>query len=124
MAIASAAILPTWRSLDEAAEQTGIGRRTLTRWVSEGKLRAYARAGDRKRYVDLDDIRKLQELAPIETETLGAKVLNAIKRDGPGTVSGLATRFEMRGNEMRTVLDELTAAGLLRQQRDRWSIPG
>ncbi len=66
MAIASAAILPTWRSLDDAAAQTGISRRTLTRWVSEGKLRAYSRAGDRKRYVDLDDIRKLQELRPID----------------------------------------------------------
>lgn len=66
MAIASASILPTWRSLDEAAEQTGVSRRTLTRWISAGKLRAYSRAGDRKRYVDLDDLRKLQELRPIE----------------------------------------------------------
>jgi len=66
MAIASAAILPTWRSLDEAAAQTGISRRTLTRWISEGKLRAYSRAGDRRRYVDLDDIRELQKLKPIE----------------------------------------------------------
>jgi excisionase family DNA binding protein len=65
MAIASASILPTWRSLDDAADQTGIGRRTLSRWVSDGKLRAYSRAGDRKRYVDLDDIRKLQELRPV-----------------------------------------------------------
>ncbi|MHB8613538.1 MAG: helix-turn-helix domain-containing protein [Candidatus Dormibacteraceae bacterium] len=66
MAIASTAILPTWRSLDDAAEQTGISRRTLTRWIAEGKLRAYARAGDRKRYVDLDDIRQLQQLRPVE----------------------------------------------------------
>jgi excisionase family DNA binding protein len=66
MAIASVAILPTWRSLDDAAKKTGISRRTLTRWVSEGKLRAYSRAGDRKRYVDLDEIRKLQELRPVD----------------------------------------------------------
>ena len=66
MAIASR-LMPTWRSLDEAAKQTGISRRTLTRWVSEGKLRAYARAGDRKRYVDLDDIRELQKLRPIDS---------------------------------------------------------
>jgi len=66
MAIASAVILPTWRSLDEAAEQTGISRRTLTRWISERKLKAYSRAGDRKRYVDLDELRKLLELRPIE----------------------------------------------------------
>ena len=66
MAIASVAILPTWRSLDDAAKQTGISRRSLTRWVAEGKLKAYSRAGDRKRYVDLEDIRKLQQLRPID----------------------------------------------------------
>ena len=60
--------VPTWRSLDEAAQQTGIGRRTLSRWVSQGKLTAYARAGDRRRFVDLDDIRKLQELRPLQPE--------------------------------------------------------
>jgi len=67
MAIASR-LVPTWRSLDDAAKQTGISRRTLTRWVSDGKLRAYSRAGDRRRYVDLDDLKKLQELRPIENE--------------------------------------------------------
>jgi excisionase family DNA binding protein len=65
MAIASA-LMPTWRSLDEAAKQTGVSRRTLTRWVAEGKLRAYKRAGDRRRYVDLDDLRKLQQLRPVD----------------------------------------------------------
>jgi excisionase family DNA binding protein len=54
--------------LDEAASQTGISRRTITRWISDGKLRAFSRAGDRRRYVDLDDLRKLQELKPIENE--------------------------------------------------------
>jgi excisionase family DNA binding protein len=58
--------VPTWRSLDEAAQQTGIGRRTLSRWVAQGKLTAYTRAGDRRRFVDLDDIRKLQELRPLQ----------------------------------------------------------
>jgi excisionase family DNA binding protein len=57
--------VPTWRILDEAAEQTGISRRTLTRWISEGKLTAYARAGDRRRYVDLDQIEKLRALRPL-----------------------------------------------------------
>jgi hypothetical protein len=38
----------------------------LTRWVAEGELKAYSRAGDRKRYVDLEDIRKLQQLRPID----------------------------------------------------------
>jgi len=52
--------------MDEAARDSGISRRTLTQWVSDGKLRAFRRAGDRKRYVDLDDIRKLQQLRPVE----------------------------------------------------------
>lgn len=67
MAVAFA-FVPTWRSLDEAAQQTGISRRTLSRWVAQGKLTAYVRAGDRRRFVDLDDIRKLQELRPLQLE--------------------------------------------------------
>ncbi len=67
MAIASR-LMPTWRSLEEAAKQTGVSRRTLTRWISDGRLRAYSRAGDRRRFVDLDDLRKLLELRPIENE--------------------------------------------------------
>ena len=68
MAIASR-LVPTWRTLDDAARQTGISRRTLTRWVSEHKLRAYSRAGDRRRYVDLDDLHKLQQLRPIDEKS-------------------------------------------------------
>jgi len=58
--------MPTWRSLDEAAKQSGVSRRTLNRWISDRKLRVYTRAGDRKRYVDLDDIKQLQKLRPVE----------------------------------------------------------
>ena len=52
--------------MDEAARETGISRRTLTRWVSDGKLMPNSRFGDRKRYVDLDDIKRLQELGPVD----------------------------------------------------------
>lgn len=65
MAVASR-LMPTWRTMDDAARDSGISRRTLTQWVSDGKLRAYRRAGDRKRYVDLDDIKQLQKLQPVE----------------------------------------------------------
>jgi excisionase family DNA binding protein len=58
--------MPTWRTLDEAAKQLKISRRTLTKWVSNGKIRGYTIAGDRHRYVDLDEIRKLREPKPIE----------------------------------------------------------
>ena len=52
--------------MDDAARDSGVSRRTLTQWVSDGKLRAYRRAGDRKRYVDLDDIKQLQKLRPVD----------------------------------------------------------
>jgi len=65
MAVASRTV-PAWRSLDDAAIQSGVSRRTLNRWIADGKLRVYTRAGDRRRYVDLDDIRKLQQLGPID----------------------------------------------------------
>jgi excisionase family DNA binding protein len=57
--------VPTWRALDDAAQQVGVSRRTLTRWISEGKLTAYRIAGDRRRYVDMDDIKRLREPEPL-----------------------------------------------------------
>ncbi len=59
-------LMPTWRTLDDAAKEAGVSRRTISKWVSQGKLRLYARAGDRKHYVDLDEIEKLREMRPLE----------------------------------------------------------
>jgi excisionase family DNA binding protein len=56
----------TWRSLDEAARQTGISRRTLNRWLSEGKLTPYRIAGDRRRFVDLDEVKRLRKPQPLD----------------------------------------------------------
>src|SRR5438045_2191517 len=109
MAIASAAILPTWRSLDEAAEQTGVSRRTLTRWISDGKLRAYSRAGDRKRYADLDDIQKLQQLEPVLTRDQLKVRLTVLVQDLE------ADRTDDRGrdlDELRGVVRQLSAHGI------------
>ena len=58
--------VPTWKALDDAAGQAGVSRRTLTRWISEGKLIAYRIAGDRRRYVDMDDIKRLREPQPTQ----------------------------------------------------------
>lgn len=58
--------MATWRSLDDAAKQTGIGRRTLSRWISQGRIKGYTIAGDRRRFVDLDEIKKLREPKEIE----------------------------------------------------------
>lgn len=55
----------TWRSLDEAAKQSGISRRTLTRWIGEKRLTAYRIAGDRHRFVDLDEIKQLRKPRPL-----------------------------------------------------------
>jgi len=59
-------LLKEQRGVCVSQAMKGDRRRSLTRWVAEGKLKAYSRAGDRKRYVDLEDIRKLQQLRPID----------------------------------------------------------
>lgn len=56
----------TWRSLNDAAKQSGISRRTLTRWISEKRLTAYRIAGDRRRFVDLDEIKQLRKPKPLD----------------------------------------------------------
>ena len=61
--------MPTMRPMDDAAKQTGIGRRTLQRWISEGVITAYSITGDRRRYVDMDEIRRLREPKPIPRPT-------------------------------------------------------
>ena len=96
MAIASR-LVPTWRTLDEAAAQTGISRRTLTRWISEGRFRAYSRAGDRRRFVDLDDIRKLQELRPVVLPS----VPSVIAETSPERVSRRAAQKAAADRERR-----------------------
>jgi len=61
----TAALMPTWRDLETAARELGVSRRTLQKWVAAGKLTVYGRAGDRKKYVDLDEARLLRELKPL-----------------------------------------------------------
>ncbi len=58
--------MPRWRTLDDAAAQTGISRRTLNRLISRGQLRVYTVVGDRRHFVDLDEIKKLKQPKPIE----------------------------------------------------------
>ena len=58
--------VPTWRTMDEAAKQSKVSRRTITRWVTAGLIRVYRVEGDRRRYVDLDEIRKMRQPRLIE----------------------------------------------------------
>jgi excisionase family DNA binding protein len=52
--------------LDDAARQSKVSKRTIQRWIRRGKLRRYRIMGDPKAYVDLDEIRKLQDPQPWE----------------------------------------------------------
>lgn len=61
--------LPTWRSLDEAAEATGIHRRTLQRWVKLGLLTPYRVRGDRRLFLDLDQIEEIRQPQPRERKS-------------------------------------------------------
>lgn len=58
--------MPTWRSLDEAAEATGIHRRTLQKWVKAGLLTPYRVMGDRRMFLDIDQIEELRKPKPRE----------------------------------------------------------
>jgi len=53
--------MPRLKALDDAAAQSGVHRRTLQRWLNDGSLTAYRIAGDRKRYIDLDELEKLRQ---------------------------------------------------------------
>jgi len=52
---------PELRVLEDAAAAVGLGRRTLERWLSEGKLTGYKIAGDRKRYIDMKQLARLRQ---------------------------------------------------------------
>ncbi len=53
--------MPTWRTFEDAAREVGVGSRTLRRWVAEGRLKAYTIAGDRHRYVDMEELERLRK---------------------------------------------------------------
>ena len=57
--------MPRLKPLDDAVQDTGLGRRTLQRWLSEGILTAYKIAGDKRRYVDVEEIEKLRQPQPL-----------------------------------------------------------
>jgi excisionase family DNA binding protein len=52
--------------MDDAAKQLKLSRRTITRWVTAGSIRVYRVPGDRRRYVDLDEIDRFRQPRPIE----------------------------------------------------------
>jgi excisionase family DNA binding protein len=52
--------MPNVKSLDDAARLSGVHRRTIQRWLWEGKLTGYRIPGDRKRYVDLEELARFR----------------------------------------------------------------
>lgn len=58
--------MATWRTLDQAAKQLGVSRRTISQWISDRKIRAYTIPGDKHRYVDMDEVKKFRQPRPIE----------------------------------------------------------
>lgn len=49
-------------TLDAAAKEFGISRSTVQRLMREGKLSRYVRTGDRRAYVDRDELKELLAL--------------------------------------------------------------
>ncbi len=96
--------------MDEAARQGGLGRRTLTRWVSEGKLRAYYAPGDRKRYVDMDEIAKARERRPVQLtrDQLKVRLVRLVENLEAGrTTDPIGDRAELK-----EVVSSLEAFGM------------
>lgn len=54
---------PRWAYLAEAEAYSGVPRRTLRRWIAEGRLPG-ERVGPRRIQVDLNDLDRLREPIP------------------------------------------------------------
>jgi 8-oxo-dGTP diphosphatase len=83
--------VPTIKSLDEAAEITGVPRRTLQRWLNEGKLTPWTIEGDRRRFVDTDEIKLLREPKPAPRpakDPIPPKPVAAARTPGQRPMSG------------------------------------
>lgn len=52
-------------SVNEMAEEFSISRSSAWRWIREGELQTYRFVGDRKTYVNRDDLDRLREPIPI-----------------------------------------------------------
>jgi predicted DNA-binding transcriptional regulator AlpA len=50
--------------VNDVAREFGIGRTTLYRLIKKYKLPLYKREGDRRSYVDREEVRRIMELRP------------------------------------------------------------
>ncbi len=74
MSVISFAAMPTLKTLDEVSRLripvkgrgvVRVSRRLLQQWLQEGKLKRWRIEGDRRRFVDMDEVHKLLEPRPI-----------------------------------------------------------
>jgi len=66
MSVIDISAMPSLRSLDDAARIGKVSRRLIQQWLSEGKLKRWQIPGDRKRYVDMDEVKRLLEPRPVD----------------------------------------------------------
>jgi excisionase family DNA binding protein len=57
--------MATWRTIEETARDIEVHRRTIDRWIADGKLKAYKIEGDRRHYVDADAVERLRKPKPV-----------------------------------------------------------
>jgi transposase len=60
--------VPDLLSTDDAAREFEIGKSSLYRWLREGLLERYRRRGDRRTFVDREQLRHLVEPHPQKRE--------------------------------------------------------
>ena len=81
----------------QAARQLGVSRRTLTRSITAGRVKAYSIAGDKRRYVDMDELRRLRELKPIEPpKREGARLEGREEGRAPGMATTMGSQTRMQ----------------------------
>jgi len=66
--------MPTLKTLDEVAKLSipvagrgslRVSRRLLQQWLQQGKLKGWRIEGDKRRFVDLDEVKKLMQPRPV-----------------------------------------------------------
>lgn len=61
MAMVNLRDMPQLKTLNDAAKIAKVSRRLLQVWLTEGKLKRWAIPGDNRRYVDMDEVKKLAQ---------------------------------------------------------------
>jgi hypothetical protein len=67
------AAMPSLRTLDDAARQAKVSRRLLQVWLASGALKRWQVPGDRHRFVDLDEVKRLMQPRVVEPRPLPPK---------------------------------------------------